>query len=176
MRATSRANTSTKNSMASSRASLIQGLFSVIFLFPRPNPSGSFCTSFAEFEPTPNSDDEKSDSAETARSNPSPDNEAPTSPADRPANSTEGQPGQHERTTQSTQHVILLDDVQADPAARPDGDSLSERSPEEILLDFRPFCNPANFNAAPSGVLMLLVAPTGSVLTPPCAPLPGRCS
>ena len=67
-------------------------------------------------------------------------------PADRDAASTEGQPV---HTTQDTRGVILLDDAQVDPAARPDGGSLSECPPQEILLAFDPFCNPAN-----TGVLL----------------------
>ena len=110
------------------------------YLCAVPRTSGFFNTQFKEFDPTPNPDDEEqqSDYAETAKSNLT-HNDEPTSPADGVPDSTEGNTAD---VPSKETEIIDLDDCQADPAARPDGGSLGERTPTELLLISRPFCKP----------------------------------
>ena len=120
------------------------------FLCAVPRTSGTFATQFQEFDPAPLSttspppaepeeEDEDSDSAQTAKSAHTPPDE-PTSPAG-PQHDDEGCPV---FATKPIPEFIDLDENQVDPAARPDGGSLSDSTPNEIVLLFNPLCNIAD--------------------------------
>ena len=104
-----------------------------------------------------------SDSEETARSQIT-HNDEPTSPADAEQEASEGTAA---TALNPPVDAIMLDDCQADPAARPDGGSLGESTPREILMTFKPMCQPSRGSLAatvdnrhaPSPTRPLFVAP-----------------
>ena len=112
-----------------------------------PRTSGTFATQFQEYPPaTPLSpspppadaeseeEDDDTDSAKTAKSAHTPPDE-PTSPAGPQLDDEEGYPVV---ATKPIPELIVLDENQVDPAARPDGGSISDNAPSEVVLPFNP--------------------------------------
>ena len=123
---------------------------------PQPSsPTPKPCT-------TPNAAKEpSSDSEETARSDLTP-NEEPTSPADAEQDSSEGLAAAAHAPSAD---VIMVDDCQADPAARPDGGSLEQSTPREILLMCKPICQQSGVSA--TATVHYPLAPPFSTSNPP---------